>query len=104
MSLRLSLARVGVGLCYLAFTWLSLRGDSSAFLLLGNTLYPQHAAGIEMDMPRGLVRPRWGLRSPRLGDGGVYPRGSGALLVGSTSSVRYDWYRSRGTAPLSDVI
>ena len=42
---RLFLARVGVGLCYLAFTWLSLRGDSSAFPLLGDTLYPQHAGG-----------------------------------------------------------
>jgi|GEM_PF-1523191 len=67
MSPRLFLARADSGVRYLAFTRLSLRGDSSVFPLLGNTLYPQYAAGIEMDMPRGLVRPRWGapIASPR---------------------------------------
>ena len=104
MSPRLFLARVGAGLCYLTFTWLSLRGDSSAFPLLGNTLYPQHAGGERWICREVLYAPAEGLRSPRLGDSGVYPRGSGALLVGSTSSVRYAWYRSRETAPLSDVI
>ena len=42
MSPRLFLARADSGVRYLAFTWLSLRGDSSVFPLLGNTLYPQY--------------------------------------------------------------